>query len=498
MKKKLLLILPLLFVAAIFCTEVKASHAQGADITYVNISPNTYVVTYNMYRDCSGISASNAGTLNYRAPGCNSGGTLPMTRSSVTMGNPYCAQVLPTCNSSSSLPNYETNTYSGTLILPQTCSNWLLYTRIGNRNDSRNLANGSSEYLYSEAMINNVATTSNSSPSFINLPVPYICKDQFYVARNYTFEQDGDSLQFVLMPALTDFNDPVSYAPGFLALNPFGANANPGLAVDISTGKLSVKPTVHDPAATHISGLNKYAVVVQVNEYRQVSGSWVKIGHVRRDMLVTVLDCGTNVPPFVSTLAYNGTQYNAASVIDVEAGQQSDIVFTTDDQNVADRLTISSNPSAVLNGTSFFIAGGSRPTGTIRVNPPLTAVRAQPYLIEVKIEDDACPLPGKTYETIAIRVNAPTTIGLNEQLAKKYNLQTLLTPNNYSNNRLVLAPELAGAAVSIYSPEGRLIKSYSRYDNSWSATDIAAGVYIYQVEHQQLKQVMSSRLMVVK
>ncbi|MDX5346771.1 MAG: hypothetical protein LPK19_05955 [Hymenobacteraceae bacterium] len=500
MKNKLIPLL-LLFAAFFISENLLASHAQGSDLTYVNIGPNMYVVNFSFYRDCSGIAASTSEVLNYTAPGCSNGGTLTLPKQTATMGNLYCPGTQPICVSGNTITNYEEHVYSGTVTLPTACSEWLFSVRIGVRNESRNILNSSSEYLYSEAMLNSVAAPDNNSPTFGNIPVPAVGVNLPFKYSHNVIETDGDSLVYSLQPALNDRGISLTYSPGFSATAPLGPNANPGVWLDPVSGAVSFTPTHMDYNTLSALGLNKYVIVVQVDEYRKnlQTNTWAKIGHVRRDVLVTVIDCGPNLLPALEPMVFNGDTVTYNSVLEVEAGQPLTFQVKTTDMNPQDRMEVTSNVFSYFPGAIVSFMGSIRPTVTYNFTPSASQVRDYPYYFTITVKDDACPIRGFNTETVGLRVKAAgTTTAVKEDLAKKYNLQTLLTPNNYSYNRLVLAPELRGAAVSIYSPEGRLIKSYSRYDNSWSGNEVAAGVYIYQVEHQQLKQVMSSRLMVVK
>ena len=38
-------------------TQVRATHAMGADICYTWVSGNTYDITMRIYRDCAGVAA---------------------------------------------------------------------------------------------------------------------------------------------------------------------------------------------------------------------------------------------------------------------------------------------------------------------------------------------------------------------------------------------------------------------------------------------------------
>ncbi|MDX5512216.1 MAG: gliding motility-associated C-terminal domain-containing protein, partial [Hymenobacteraceae bacterium] len=400
-------------LSSFFSQEAYASHAQGSDLTYVGVAPNIYVVQYKFYRDCSGIAASSTESLTYRAPGCSSGGNQTMQKNSQTIGNPYCDQIVPVCNNSSALPpNYEEHIYSTTLTVPTACSNWILSVRISARNNSRNLSNGSSQYLYSEALLNNAAAPGNTSPQFQNVPVPYVCVNQPATFSLNAIDIDGDSLQYVLVPALADFNSPVPYATGFTGTAPFGPNASPGINLDPVNGAISFTPTVFNPGATSASGENKYVVVVQVNEFRETTpGTWTKVGHVRRDILVTVIDCPGNVVPDVPRYVVNDSlDFPADTVTTIQACNTAIVKFRAQDLDPGQKVFITTNAPTSLpvpvggRPATFTLSGSSNsPTGTVTWTPD-ASLAGRTYYFDVTVTDDACPIPGRRVVTLGIKV----------------------------------------------------------------------------------------------
>src|SRR5918993_142105 len=112
---KLLAFLALLLLG--LSVNVTATHFQGGDLTYVCVSPNMYVVTAKVYRDCTGAAAYTYNDLKVWAPGCNTGRTIPMTmQGGLVTGSPYCASVGNPC-STSGRPNYQEVTFTALVTL---------------------------------------------------------------------------------------------------------------------------------------------------------------------------------------------------------------------------------------------------------------------------------------------------------------------------------------------------------------------------------------------
>src|SRR5258708_5451231 len=121
--KKLQLLFSILFLVS-FCTNTKASHLMGGNITYQWINGNTYQLTLVLYRDCSGILAPGTVDINYSST-CNPGGlvTLDSVIGNTMDVTPICPNALSYCNGGTNI-GFEKYVYSGILTLPATCSDW--------------------------------------------------------------------------------------------------------------------------------------------------------------------------------------------------------------------------------------------------------------------------------------------------------------------------------------------------------------------------------------
>ncbi|WP_414524142.1 hypothetical protein, partial [Umezakia ovalisporum] len=75
--------------------KLRASHLMGGDLTYKYLFANTYLVTYNVYRDCSGIEIGTGdAVLVIRMDTCGTQVfSQPMNYIGIRTGAPYCAQI---------------------------------------------------------------------------------------------------------------------------------------------------------------------------------------------------------------------------------------------------------------------------------------------------------------------------------------------------------------------------------------------------------------------
>ncbi len=226
MKKKL----P--YLKAIFCLvsgllflpqKSIATHVAGAELTYLIVAPNIYVVTGKIYRHCSGGQLNTAEVLNIKSPGCNTGRSISMP---LIPGNPtvptdryYCPSVLAqaVCNSNATLPNIEIGTYRATITFSaaeQNCQNWYLSMSLPTRPNVDNLAFAQSYNVYAEAYLKLNTQLINNSPEFHGVfnAIPFVCVNQENSIAINTVEPDGDSLSYELVRPFHDYNVPIPYA----------------------------------------------------------------------------------------------------------------------------------------------------------------------------------------------------------------------------------------------------------------------------------------------
>jgi hypothetical protein len=433
-----------------FSRPAHATHAQGGDLTYTSLGNNQYRVVVHHFRDCSGIPAPTTLQLNCNPSGCSSTVgqvTAVMSRQGATLfGNQYCATLTGICTTNGPA-NYETNTFVATVTLPPAAT-WVLSTEECCRPSTANLV-GQASFRF-EAVLHNqiiaggaVQNIVNTSPASSNLPVFFIPWKQTSILSNSAFDADGDSLVYSLDRPLescgvyTDYSPyptstcvpavlsvtppcvlscPTSLPTTYLATLPVAVTndtiglcpnktVTPRFNFDSNSGALRVEPAYFDSVSASAAGKNKYVVVVKITEYRKIGGSYVVVGTARRDLFLTVYNCGTNFPPtFLRTATMQvGTSTITQSlntVIPIRSGEPAILNLTATDRNPNQTLNIALDyntvPGATLRATG---AGLARLTFT----PPLS-MRDGLYRVAITAEDNACPLKGSETQTIAFRV----------------------------------------------------------------------------------------------
>jgi gliding motility-associated-like protein len=453
-------------------TRVFATHFQGGDLTYACISPNVYVVTAKVYRDCTGAAAYTYNDLKIWSPGCNAGRVIPMTmQGGLVTGTPYCPAVGNPCTTSGR-PNYQEVTFTAMVVLNAAeiaCNEIIFSTRNSARNTNENITG--QDYIYTEAFlklrpaVNSQTQFYNTSPQFSgnNIPIPIVCFGQQTRFSLNANELEGDSLSYELIAAQSNYNTPIAYKPNPMVLypgmpinnpnpkspysnplrpqvalvqgsmpsnftptypmpsvtvnwngpatvpmqdpnSPSGTTlvwaATPSFNLNPLSGELIFTPSAHYPGTDPDLGRNKYVVVVQINEFRKVGGSMVKIGHVRRDMLFIVEDCAGNqtTQPDVPAPApiFNAT-IKSDTIIEVQTCNSTPLRFLFSDPNPGDKLTVTFDTKVVAqmpNSQLSIRNNGSAAVEALLYITPEPQHKGRDYYLPVTITDDHCPIKG--------------------------------------------------------------------------------------------------------
>jgi hypothetical protein len=165
----------------------------------------------------------------------------------------------------------------------------------------------------------------NSSPNFGIPNGDYICINKPFKMSMKATDTDGDELVYSLVTPIQGYTNntqtfgtgqsrssypEVKWAAGF-GLNNI-IPGNPSLSIDPKTGMLTVKA----------SQMGRYAFAVLVEEYR----NGVKIGSVRRDFQLKVIDCSGTPPPAPTVFAGTNTT-QPATTVELCEGSSVDLAF---------------------------------------------------------------------------------------------------------------------------------------------------------------------------
>lgn len=377
MQKRILLIAVILgFMIGLMPTETRASHNTGGDITYAYTgTPNTFLLTYRFYRDCSGIPAPSQIQLHYGSAtaafhGCVT--LLPIPGTGNQIPNSVCVPVVTTtCNGGTGYGVQEW-IFQGTVVLPSAQPDWIFDYSECCRNATCYLVGQPGLYIYTT--LDNVLWPTNSSPVFATLPVTQFCvNNPFYYVQNAT-DVDGDYITYQLVDALDGSGSctsgytqtPVQYIAPHSGIYPFPTTTGT-VVIDTATGVISFTPTAC------CNGV----MCVEATEHDPTTG--VIKSTIRRDIQVNIA-CGcTLIPPsFDSTFQTTGitiTEYVTCDdttfwlVFDSAHLIQCGSVVPTDIRVTSPNGT----PNPVVSATPFNCVNGLTDSVLITTLNPLVA-----------------------------------------------------------------------------------------------------------------------------
>jgi len=364
--------------------SAQATHAMGMDLTYKQLSQDSFLITLAFYRDCSGVNAPGNATLRIRSDSCNYNytTTLPRIGSGVET-TPVCTSLVTQCNGGS-FPGSEEYIYQKIVVLPAQCSDWVLSNEICCRNNAITTINTpGNQKIYVEARVNNFYM--NSSPIFSNPPVPFVCSNQSYCFNNGAIDSEGDSLVYSLVTPRNGINadDTITFNSGFSKFDPI--TSSPAISLDSVTGDLCMFPT----DSTQIGVL---AILVQ--EYR----NGILISSIMRDIQLRIIGCpnGNSLP------TASGIDSSSQFITKVCANSNLSFQVYSADQDSGQVVTMAWNQA--IQGASFTISSGNRPVGSFSWTPTINEVRSQPYCFTVTVSDDNCPFNGQQVFSYCIYV----------------------------------------------------------------------------------------------
>ncbi len=320
MKSNLLFRSILSFLIALVLTgsqKAYADHISSIDmfVDYIGTGPSDmkYRVTVVLYRICVGnnlaLGQTSYGQLSVKSASLNYSKTLndfnQVLRNDAN-GQPVYEDTLDNlCPSFSAINScrvpanvtysgYTTRTYSDTVTVPgrsadltftwQSCCRLLSYTNI----------NGlSSAQFYVEVGINNLLKYNNSSPRYKGQPFTFACTNQPSSLSNLPSDPNGDSLVTFATPARQTATTPadVVYFANYSAAEPTGTAAT-------GTGSYFVAPTSGKASFT-ASNSGRYVLAFRTEDWDRTTKQ--RLGHVLRDVTITVLPC-TNLPPYIDSI----------------------------------------------------------------------------------------------------------------------------------------------------------------------------------------------------
>ncbi len=243
-------------------------------------------------------------------------------------------------------------------------------------------------------------TVVNSTPRFRDIIADYICINQNFEMDFSATDVDGDSLTYQLVVPWVGNSSPQLSNPTNLPSSNYreatwveGININnviPGeipLKIDPQTGVLFVKP----------NKLGLYVFSVMVEEFRKGK----RIGRMKRDFQLKVIDCIFNNPPQVMVANQNSKKtFATGETITVKKGEKRcfDILYT--DPDIAQKVTLSARGINIDTKKIFLpattdieIKNKDTLKTTFCLDDCIITKNNLPAEFFINISDNGCPVP---------------------------------------------------------------------------------------------------------
>ncbi|MRS62667.1 gliding motility-associated C-terminal domain-containing protein [Larkinella terrae] len=403
-----------------------ATHIVGGELELkrlTNQSPYTHQISLNLYfDDLNGNPQAEDPTVGifvYRKGDNAFIGSIELPQ----VGSKIVDYTKPEC----ALPSLRTRLlrYSSLVVFNMTAFNdprgyYMVWERCCRNNSINNIQNpglaGSTFYLEFPAQrLANGQDYLNSSPTFRPVQGDYICINQPFSFDFGATDPDNDSLVYRLVTPYNGFStsqnprpqvaQPSSAYPEIRWINGLNQDrAIPGpapLKVNARTGLLTVTA----------GQIGLFVFCVQVEEYRKnASGVWQKIGLVRRDFQLKVIDCQKNNPPSLAMRQQGQVNfYKEGTVMKLSEKDAGcvDIYLTDLDPNQRIKLSVLDGPAQ---GISFAPAEVliPKPGDTLRSKVCFDKCLGdgQPLKLALLATDEGCPQGLKDTLYITIQMEA--------------------------------------------------------------------------------------------
>jgi len=441
---------------------VLASHVIGSDISYsCTTTPQVYRVQFKVFRDCSGVQLC-ANCPSSISPSC--GINLQITGAEIPAGSNLPASscvaqsfgtqnitvvtvvsgfdVIQLCDLQKTIctncgtrspgtftPGIEVYVFEGNINLSAIPSSCCLvnvgYGSCCRNNAISTLVTPGSLNFYAQTTINRCTTPCNSSPIFTQSPVFLACAGQEYTANLGAIDPDGDSLSYGLGRSLTGPNNLAPYVSPFNPSVPFPYTGFPnqfpatdtlnGMHINAVNGDIRFRPM-----GEFVSNL-----VVEVKQWKRVSGLPTLMGISTRDIQFYSRNCASNTRPqlhvFTSDTAIKDTAHFA-----VCAGNT--ICFTvsaTDSLAAWDTTNLSWNAPSLLNskGANFtklynpenrHVSGPKYDSMQFCWTPPNDMAGNLPHYFIITAKDKTCPVPNFQTKSFSVLVRRIPTANISK------------------------------------------------------------------------------------
>lgn len=430
----------IIFMLGFLQSNLMATHIVGGEIEIVPVRLDIYQIVLKLYGDNINGSEATQSELGIKPVVYIYEKGTNLFKLSVTLSDeprtflvnygPICAGTTATQKISTRFISYSANVR----LNPQTYSNpagyYISYENCCRNQIIENINNplntGMAFYTEFPPLIKNGVRFINSSPRFKPIVGDYPCLN-----RPFTFDFSGTDTDSLVYSVITPLAGNITLSGGYASTPapykpvdwrfPYNVNnqipGSPPFSVNSETGIISFTPTK----------VGLYVFSINVEEFRDK----VKIGEVRRDFQLLVVQCPDNKPTSISVELPDETKYNPNNdTLEINIAQDTCFTLIVGDQDANSRtenltLKIIENtlPPAIVSFSSTVSVGPSQQNDTSRIcfdacNKLFIDKDTIFKIVMLVTDGPKCPVSLSTYDTITIfvkykpQINQKPVIGI--------------------------------------------------------------------------------------
>lgn len=400
------MILRLLLVVSffiLFSFPTNASHRVGYETNYQKVGQDSFIVTFLVYRDCSGIKVfQNEYPLRIKGTcGITLFDTLKPANT-LPSGNPSGVEVSQLCSSGQSKSNcspssfsiykgYQKFTYQSLIVLDSSCHEWDIFVYIGQKPPAGNFPKSSQSFFSDYSLPLKIRTGHLSNNSLVyqaHHPVQTYCTGQQVDFSFEPQEPDKDSIVYSFVNASDSAGNPITYKPPYSANSPY-----PGIQLDSATGKIQMVPTL----------TGAYSLVIQACEYER-STKLLK-GCTTRDVIFYVANCSNQPPVFSPSITVKDKSF-VGSIHTFCIEKKLEITTKIWDSANVNALQVQSNIQSLIPGASLTTTQLSIDTLMVKIKVNASG-NVYPDTLNFFLEanDDVCPNPAFSRKDFQLILN---------------------------------------------------------------------------------------------
>ena len=423
----------LLLIALTICLHARATHIVGGEFELQHLTGFNYRLTLNLYFDdvngnpdaldqSISVTIFEKGTnrqMMAQVMTIKKESYVPYTNIDCTVGFLRTRKIV-----------YYENIFLDPSRFNNPAGYYVTWERCCRNNTINNIVNpqdaAQTFYMEFPPVTQNGSFFRNSSPILFPPLSDYACVGElFYFDFNGT-DPDGDSLVYDMVTPLNGFTTPgmpvytypprpapypeVRWLAGYSTATQ--VKGSPPINIDRQTGQLTMRPAQ--------KGLFVFGIRCQ--EFR----NGVKIGEVRRDFQVLVLDCPQNQSPVVVAKEQNQDGfYNAGEILRIGPSSNRCIEVYFTDPDKAEFVSLRARPvnfsrqDYTLQGITSGVINQGSTTDSLKVTlcfEECFDTEGKVYQMDLIVQDDGCSLPRQ--DTVRLNFviepiqNAPPTVSL--------------------------------------------------------------------------------------